>query len=126
MTAMLGPGTIKKQLEDKRRELCDALANRDALCVLQPLSDADAIGLAVERAVTMAELDRKSTLLREVIRALDRLRSNDYGSCVCCGNEIGVARLLCVPWTSHCLRCQETIERASEESRSSFGDSAIR
>jgi RNA polymerase-binding transcription factor DksA len=31
--------------------------------------------------------------------------------CVACGDDIQSGRLEALPWTRHCLRCQETIER---------------
>jgi DnaK suppressor protein len=43
--------------------------------------------------------------------ALDRLASGQYGFCVQCGAEIAARRLHSVPWTPHCLRCQEAAER---------------
>lgn len=113
MAAIREISEVKKELEAKKRELRDALADRDALSIMQPLSDEDEIGIVVERAVVTAELERKSHVLREVTLALQRLQSGDYGFCVECGAEISLDRLRCVPWTPYCLQCQEANERSS-------------
>lgn len=54
-------------------------------------------------------------LLRETIRLIDasleRLDSGDYGICVECGMSIPAKRLQAIPWASHCIACQERIEK---------------
>ncbi len=48
--------------------------------------------------------------LAQVRSALDRLDEGTFGECLQCGNEIGEKRLEAVPWTPHCISCQEKIE----------------
>jgi DnaK suppressor protein len=51
--------------------------------------------------------------LSEVRAALDRLdqgEDGEFGECQQCGNPIGEKRLEAVPWTAHCIACQEKIE----------------
>ena len=43
--------------------------------------------------------------------ALQRIREGTYGVCVACGDDIQCGRLEALPWTQHCLPCQETVER---------------
>ncbi len=43
--------------------------------------------------------------------ALDRMEEGTYGECLQCGNIIGEKRLEAVPWTPHCIDCQEKIEK---------------
>jgi DnaK suppressor protein len=56
-------------------------------------------------------------LLRMVESALLRIEDGDFGQCVSCGNVIESKRLQAVPWASHCLACQETIESQEEQYR---------
>ena len=48
--------------------------------------------------------------LSQVRSALDRLGEGSFGECLLCGNPIGDKRLEAVPWTPHCIACQEKIE----------------
>ena len=48
--------------------------------------------------------------LAEVRAALDRLDDGSFGECLQCGETIGEKRLEAVPWTPHCIACQEKIE----------------
>ena len=48
--------------------------------------------------------------LSQVRSALDRLQEGTFGECLVCGNAIGEKRLEAVPWTPHCIACQEKIE----------------
>jgi DnaK suppressor protein len=50
-------------------------------------------------------------LLLMVDSALERIRLGSYGECVSCGNEINGKRLQAVPWTRHCISCQEKQEK---------------
>jgi DnaK suppressor protein len=48
--------------------------------------------------------------LAEVRLAMDRLEDGTFGECLQCGETIGEKRLEAVPWTPHCIACQEKIE----------------
>jgi DnaK suppressor protein len=50
------------------------------------------------------------TQLTLVRAALDRVDDGSFGECQQCGNIIGEKRLEAVPWTAHCIGCQEKIE----------------
>jgi DnaK suppressor protein len=50
------------------------------------------------------------TQLTLVRAALDRIEDGSFGECQQCGNSIGEKRLEAVPWTAHCIGCQEKIE----------------
>ena len=34
-----------------------------------------------------------------------------YGTCAECGEPIASRRLAAIPWASHCIRCQEALDR---------------
>ena len=50
------------------------------------------------------------TQLTLVRAALDRIDDGSFGECQQCGEIIGEKRLEAVPWTAHCIGCQEKIE----------------
>jgi DnaK suppressor protein len=47
--------------------------------------------------------------------ALGRIREGTFGECVSCGKEINAKRLEAVPWTRHCIECQEKLEKGELE-----------
>jgi DnaK suppressor protein len=50
-----------------------------------------------------------------VRRALERLQDGSFGECLQCGTTIGPKRLEALPWTPHCIECQEKIEKGEIE-----------
>ena len=57
-------------------------------------------------------------LLQMVVNALVRLREGSFGECISCGKEINPKRLEAVPWTRHCIECQEKLEKGMLEEAS--------
>jgi DnaK suppressor protein len=43
--------------------------------------------------------------IRLVSAALERIENGTYGTCECCGESIGVARLNAIPEATRCLNC---------------------
>jgi DnaK suppressor protein len=54
-------------------------------------------------------------LLQMVQGALERIRQGTFGECISCGREINPKRLEAVPWTRHCIECQEKLEQGRLE-----------
>ena len=52
--------------------------------------------------------------IQQALKALDR---GQYGECVRCGQDINEKRLVAVPWTTVCIRCQEEVEKDDLSSR---------
>lgn len=59
-------------------------------------------------ALRMHDLDRR--LIKEIERALVRVRSGDYGECVACGDDITERRLMARPTATHCIDCMTELE----------------
>jgi DnaK suppressor protein len=75
-------------------------------------------GLAAEaQDEVIAQLNHEDGLLNQVKAALARMAQGQYGLCEDCGEAIEVARLQAVPWTSHCLACQNRAERLTARLR---------
>jgi DnaK suppressor protein len=60
-------------------------------------------------ASQLAELDARE--LRQIERALIRLKQGTYGVCEACGGKIPVGRLNAVPYTTMCIACQREMEQ---------------
>ena len=58
----------------------------------------------------MADLSRRSDLLRQIRAALGRIENGTFGVCQHCRKAIPPKRLMAVPWTPLCIRCQETAD----------------
>src|SRR5438046_8904419 len=57
-------------------------------------------------------------LLQMVEGALSRIREGSFGECISCGKDISPKRLEAVPWTRHCIECQEKLENGMLEEAS--------
>lgn len=58
--------------------------------------------------------EREQGLLSKIELALEKIKSGEYGECVSCGEDIGVARLKARPVAELCIDCkseQEKLER---------------
>ncbi len=50
-------------------------------------------------------------ILQLIEEALARIEDKTYGNCVHCENPIQPKRLEAVPWTRHCIQCQDLLEK---------------
>ena len=75
----------------------------------QDVADRAASSYNKEFLFSQSNNDRQ--LLNMVDGALARIREGSFGECVSCGKEINAKRLEAVPWTRHCIECQEKAEK---------------
>lgn len=105
----------KKRLLDKKRGLTEAYKKNTTYGRLtddegtQDLADKASSAYTKEFLYSLSNTDRE--ILQQVDQALHRLNRGKYGTCVECGDELNRKRLEAVPWASHCLKCQEKIEK---------------
>jgi DnaK suppressor protein len=97
---------------DIRKKLADELDG------LRNLKGADATGDSAdvafesgseEMASQLAELDSRE--LRQIDRALLRLKQGTYGVCEGCGCKIPIGRLNALPYSTFCISCQREMEK---------------
>jgi len=72
---------------------------------------ADKAASAYSKELNFSLSDGERTMLVEIEEALARIRSGEYGTCMNCGATIGERRLQAIPWTPHCIDCQELQEK---------------
>src|SRR5208337_4042102 len=84
---------------------------RDGIAIEKSADQMDEIQYATERDMAIRNVDRESTLLRQVKAALRRIHNGSFGTCINCESAIGSKRLAAVPWAPRCIQCQETADR---------------
>lgn len=75
----------------------------------------DRATLESDRNFTLRIRDRERKLIGKIKEALDRLKTDTYGICEDCGEDISQKRLEARPVTTFCIECktkQETDEKA--------------
>jgi len=82
----------------------------------QNIADKAASSYNKEFLFHQSNADRQLLLMVET--ALARLREGSFGECISCGKEINPKRLEAVPWTRHCIECQEKLEKGILEEAS--------
>ncbi len=106
---------FRKVLERKEAELAQVLRKRDGIAIEKSADQMDEIQCATERDMAIRNVDRDSTLLRDVREALHRIQDDGFGTCLDCESEISVKRLAAVPWAARCIQCQEAADRDRQE-----------
>ncbi|HLM99971.1 MAG TPA: TraR/DksA C4-type zinc finger protein [Bryobacteraceae bacterium] len=85
--------------------------SREILAVEGSADEMDQTGRSAEREFAILGLNRRSELLRNIHTALRRIEDGTFGTCTNCDEAIGRNRLVAVPWTPFCIRCQEVVDR---------------
>lgn len=65
---------------------------------------------AMEREMAFMSASKSGRFLYHLDEALRRLDSKEFGKCVKCGKDIGMARLEAVPHANLCIACKEAEE----------------
>jgi DnaK suppressor protein len=106
---------FKKRLESRQQELRRTVTRNQAdgrttdEDTAQDIADRAASSYTKEFLFSQSNNDRQ--LLQMVDKALARIREGSFGECISCGKEINAKRLEAVPWTRHCIECQEKLEQ---------------
>ena len=114
-TAPTGISGFQEILELTEAELVHVLRNREGIAIEKSADQMDEIQYATERELAIRNVDRESTLLRQVKAALQRIQDGGFGTCLDCEEPISPKRLAAVPWATRCIQCQETSDRAALE-----------
>jgi RNA polymerase-binding protein DksA len=75
-------------------------------------SPADVGSESFAQEFSLELLARDEETLGNVMDALERIDSGDYGICESCGQAIRKTRLEAVPYARNCIDCQRELERA--------------
>lgn len=102
-------------LERKQAELAAELRRREDIAIEKSADQMDEIQYASERDLAIQNVDRETTLLREVKAALRRLQDGTFGVCVDCDSPISQKRLAAVPWAPRCIECQAIADLEAQD-----------
>lgn len=114
---------FKDLLERKADELVHG--KRDGIAIEKSPDQMDEIQYASERNLAIRNVDRESTVLREVRAALRRIHDGSFGTCIDCESPISPKRLLAVPWAPRCIQCQKVADRDEQERTEHFSGTLV-
>jgi DnaK suppressor protein len=118
-------GGFQEILQRKEAELVRVLGTRDDIVIEKSADQIDEIQYASERDLAIRNVDRESTLLRDVKAALRRIHDGSFGTCIDCEWAISPKRLAAVPWASRCIACQEAADRNWQERTDSVRETLV-
>lgn len=105
----------RKKLLAKREELLKAIARTEEegrAADEDPTVDlADKAANSYTKEFLFGQTNQDRFILQLVEEALQRIKSDAYGLCVHCHEEMQLKRLEAVPWARHCIACQEKQEQ---------------
>ena len=107
--------TFRKRLAEKKQGLTLAYNKNKNYGRLtedegtQDLADKASSAYTKEFLYSLSNTDRE--VLQRVDEALHRIEKGKFGTCAECETELNKKRLEAVPWASHCLGCQEKLEK---------------
>lgn len=108
---------LRARLIDRRQEIVQRLDNYgEALAYLEQSRPTEFSEEAQEEAAanSLKALDaRERQELAEIVAALRRMDSGEYGTCERCEKRIGAARLNALPMVRFCIDCQKRLEANS-------------
>jgi RNA polymerase-binding transcription factor len=106
---------FKKKLETRQQELRRNVTRtqQDGRSADEDTAQdiADRAASSYTKEFLFSQSNNERQLLQMVEGALDRIREGTFGECISCGKEINAKRLEAVPWTRHCIECQEKLEQ---------------
>jgi DnaK suppressor protein len=113
---------FRKRLESRQQDLRRMVSRtqQDGRTVDEDsaLDIADRAASSYNKEFLFHQSNNDRQLLQMVEGALDRIREGNFGECISCGREINSKRLEAVPWTRHCIECQEKLEQGILEQAS--------
>jgi DnaK suppressor protein len=109
---------LQTVLESAEAEALQALQRERASIAVESCADEmEATSNAAKREAAIESAVRYSAKLRQIRDALSRIARDEFGICRRCEQEIAWKRLVVLPWTPVCLRCQESADRENRATR---------
>ena len=100
----------RRMLEAKRAELLSSHRITEGITIERVPDSTEEFSLEAQRSVAVDAVDRRTTLLRQVTEALERIAGGKYGVCLACEDTISPNRLAALPWAALCFECQQATE----------------
>ena len=113
--------SLRMRLEERRDELLAEIKHDDALTAIAPDDRGEDLTPSQHPADIASDLYERTRLVTErrgldhrllaVEDALARIDTDGFGTCVDCGEQIPVARMLVRPQATRCVECQGREDR---------------
>src|ERR1041385_4913197 len=78
---------------------------------------ADKASNSYTKELLFSQSTNERNTLKLIEDALARINDGSFRGCINCGEEIQPKRLDAIPWTPHCIRCQELMEQGLLEDK---------
>lgn len=78
---------------------------------------AEEAGTSLEDEIGLTTASQRTELVKQIDRALERLKEGIYGICEDCGDEIHIGRLKALPFAIRCTKCQERWEASAAQAK---------
>jgi DnaK suppressor protein len=109
---------LQIMLEAAEAEALRALQiERERIAVENNPDAVEATSNAAKREAAIESAVRCSAKLRQIREARSRISRDEFGTCRRCDEEIAWKRLVALPWTPFCLRCQDSEDRLDQTTR---------
>jgi DnaK suppressor protein len=105
---------FREALRIKQAELSSKSRGLESIAIERSADAIEEADFRCNRELAIVNLNRDSTIRRNIELALIRISDRSFGVCVHCDHEISARRLEAVPWTLFCIRCQEAADRGDE------------
>ncbi len=105
---------LERQRADLLEEVGDVLTQHKTPEALPDVSDQ--ASAEEDQRFSMRIMEREQNLLKKVNEALERMKSQTYGICEQCGEDIPYKRLKARPVTTFCIECK-TLQEQKERVR---------
>ena len=112
----------KAILEAKLAETLEISGQHENLDIDHQADPLDQVRAALDRDITVEQMNRQTRLKQEIRSALGKLDGSLYGVCEECQEPISQRRLEALPWARLCVKCQSQSEARERGDR--FGNAA--
>jgi|SRR5579872_1611478 len=103
---------FSKTMRAQRDELMARLARaKESSAHGEAKDEGDRATASIASEMSAAQQSQTQNMVRALNAAIARLDSGEFGTCLNCGQEIGLKRLQALPWARYCVVCQELIEQ---------------
>jgi DnaK suppressor protein len=109
---------FRKVLLETRMELTSELQknseetrNRDNM---EAMDSADLADSSYSADYSLARVEAINSRIKEIDKAIERIREGNYGICELCGEDIPEGRLQVWPNARYCAQCKEDLEKKGE------------
>lgn len=104
---------ILESRKEEAQQRLSRLNNETRSLDLDPRDSGDQSIATISKESLFQQNSQHRGQLRSIEAALTRIEAGTFGRCSSCNGDIAPRRLRALPWTEHCIICQEMLEQQS-------------